>query len=50
MVELSHLASDQGVPTMDALESALFPLRAHLITCFGDIPVYSISNKGNKGL
>jgi hypothetical protein len=51
MVELSQLATERGVPTVDILESALFPLRAHLIVCFGDIPAMSLlmKMKGHNG-
>ncbi|THU94654.1 hypothetical protein K435DRAFT_667956 [Dendrothele bispora CBS 962.96] len=36
---------------MDALELVLFPLRAYLITCFGDIPAMSLlmKMKGHNG-
>ncbi|KAF5347394.1 hypothetical protein D9758_011258 [Tetrapyrgos nigripes] len=51
MEELSQLASDRGVPTVDILESVLFPLRAHIITVFGDIPAMSMvmKMKGHNG-
>ncbi|KAF5366150.1 hypothetical protein D9758_005818 [Tetrapyrgos nigripes] len=51
MEELSQLASDRDVPTVDILESVLFPLQAHIITVFGDIPAMSMvmKMKGHNG-
>ena len=49
--ELCLLATDRGVPTLDILDAALFPLRAHLIAAFGDIPAMSMlmKMKGHNG-